>query len=164
MKESKWWPHFTAFCSKTKLEDEQICDFIDNLFDTWEEDEKLYPFVLLQEHGSMAEKRVLGKSDIETEELSENDYINLTLKKVSAWAKQNSIFNNKLGRFLTDRTCIIRALRGEYYKPIFLFCSDFLNSYGPLNEEDILKKNSIRAFHQNLYGTLKIALKEKFVD
>ena len=140
VQDSKWWEHFTKFCYKSKLEDGKECEFIDKLFSLWESDEKILPYVLSQKIAEDAEANLVGK--IETKEISESDYIKITLKKASVWAKQNRIYNNKLGSFLSDPTCITRALRGEYYKPLFMFCSDFLSRYGELTEEDILKKNS----------------------
>ena len=162
VKDGKWWEHFTSFCYKSELEDGREHEFVDKLFSSWESEEKLFPFVLSQKLAQDVELSLTNK--VETQEISETDYINLTLKKVSIWAKQNRVYNNKLGAFLSDSTCIARALRGEFYKPLFMFCSDFLNRYGEPTEEDILKKNSIRAFHPELYETLKVALNVKFRD
>lgn len=162
VQESKWWNHFSFFCGKSKLSSGKEKEFVELLFSLWEEKEKLYPYVLSQKLAEDVESRLL--ENIEAESFSEMDYINLTLKKASIWAKQNRIYNNKLGCFLSDQACILRAMRGEYYKPLFMFCSDFLNKYGDLTEDDILKKNSIRAFHPEIYEALKIALNAKFID
>ena len=164
VQESKWWNHFVDFCNKSKLEDGKEESFIEKLFSKWESEEKLFPYVLSQKLAEDVESSFFALNSEDTKSLTENDYINLTLRKASAWAKQNRIYNNKLGRFLTDSACIARALRGEFYKPLFLFCSDFLNQYGEPSEEDVLKKNSIRAFHPELYEILKTSLNVKFVD
>ena len=164
VKDSKWWEHFTNFCYKSNLEDGKEKEFIEKLFSAWEEEEKIYPYVLSQKLAEDVESSMFEKTIDETESLTEDDYIRITLKKASVWAKQNNIYNNKLGRFLTDQTCILKALRGEYYKPIFMFCSLFLDKYGSLSEDDILKKNSIRAFHRELYDILKTSLNTNFVD
>lgn len=161
VKEGKWWPHFQSFCDNSTLENGKEAEFIQRLFDSWEENNKLYPYVLSQEQAKMIERRM--KENVETESLSENDYINLTLRKANTWAIKNRIYNNKLGNFLNNPTCQLLALRGEYYKPLFFFCRSFLNKY-KLSEDDVLKKNSIRAFHKDLYEALKRALTENFVD
>lgn len=164
VKDGKWWEYFTNFCYKSNLEDGQESEFVKRLFDAWDGDEKIYPYVLSQKLAQDVEKSFSEKQVNETESLSENDYINLTLKKATIWAKQNNIYNNKLGKFLNDPVCILRALRGEFYKPLFMFNSNFLNQYGELTEEDILKKNSIRAFHTDLYDILRISLGNDFMD
>ena len=164
VKDGKWWEHFTKFCYKSNLEDGKEKDFIERLFSAWEEEDKLFPYVLSQKLAEDVEASMSEQTTEETKELTENDYINLTLRKASAWSRQNNIFNNKLGRFLTDPTCITKALRGEFYKPLFMFCSLFLDRYGELSEEDVLKKNSIRAFHKELYDMLKSSLNVNFVD
>ena len=161
VQEGKWWAHFQDFCNSSTLENGKEAEFIQQLFDSWEEEGKLYPHVLSQEYTKMIERRM--KETTETESLSEDDYIKLTLKKVNTWAVKNRVYNNKLGRFLNDPTCQALALRGEYYKPIFFFCKGFLSKH-KLSEDDVLKKNSIRAFHQDLYEALKISLAENFVD
>ena len=125
---------------------------------------KLFPYVFSQEISKKVEARILEKSKQEVKALTEDDYINMTLSKAALWAKRNNVLNNKLRRFLLDNTCILKALRGEYYKPIFLFCSDFYDRCNDITEEDLLKKNSIRAFHPQLYEALKEVLREKFVD
>lgn len=162
VQDGKWWEHFTKFCSESNIEDGREQEFIDRLFSLWESDNKLLPYVLSQKIAKDVELAILNK--IDTQEISETDYIALTLKKAAAWAKQNKIYNNKLGRFLSDSVCITKALRGEYYKPLFMFCSDFLSRYGSLSEDDLLKKSSIRAFHPELYESLKAALNVKFRD
>ena len=162
VKDGKWWKHFLNFCYNSKLEDGREKDFIEELFCAWDSDDKIYPYVLSQKIAKDAELSVAGKR--KTQEISETDYIKLTLKKAAAWARQNKICDNKLGRFLSDSVCITRALRGEYYKPLFMFCSDFLSRYGNLSEDDLLKKSSIRAFHPELYESLKTALNTKFRD
>ena len=164
VKDGKWWEYFTNFCYKSNLEDGQESEFIKRLFDAWNDEGKIYPYVLAQKLAQDVEKSFSEKQIEETESLSESDYINLTLKKATAWAKQNNIYNNRLGRFLSDPACILRALRGEFYKPLFLFCSDFAEKNGELTEEDVLKKSSIRAFHPELYEMLKYSLGTKFID
>lgn len=164
VQEGKWWEHFKNFAKSSKLSDEQVNEFLNNLFDSWEGEEKLFPYVFSQEISKKVEARILEKSKQEVKVLTEDDYINMTLSKAALWAKRNNILNNKLRRFLLDNTCILKALRGEYYKPIFLFCSDFYDRCNDITEEDLLKKNSIRAFHPQLYEALKEVLREKFVD
>ena len=161
VQEGKWWAHFRNFCNGSTLENGKEIEFVQRLFDSWEEESKLYPHVLSQEYAKMIERRM--KENIETEKLSEGDYIKLTLRKANTWAVRNKICDNKLGSFLKNSTCQLLALRGEYYKPIFFFCRSFLDRY-ELSEDDILKKNSIRAFHQDLYEALKNSLAEDFVD
>lgn len=164
VQEGKWWEHFKNFAKSSKLSDEQVNEFLNNLFDSWEGEEKLFPYVFSQEVSKKVEARILEKSKQEVKALTEDNYINMTLSKAALWAKRNNILNNKLRRFLLDNTCILKALRGEYYKPIFLFCSDFCDRCNDITEEDLLKKNSIRAFHPQLYEALKEVLREKFVD
>lgn len=164
VKTSKWWNHFTGFCYKSRLDDGSEKKFIEKLFAKWDNESKIYPYVLSQKIADDVESSMLGQTIEDTESLSEDDYINLTLKKATIWAKRNNIEENKLGRFLTDQACIMRALRGEFYKPLFMFSSSFLNQYGQLSEEEILKKNSIRAFHPELYDALKASLNVSFVD
>ena len=162
VQEGKWWKHFTDFCDGSGIENGKEQEFIEKLFSSWESDEKLLPYVLSQKIAKDIEFGIVNK--VETTKISEKDYINITLKKAALWAKQNQVYNNKLGRFLNDPTCIMRALRGEYYKPLFLFCSSFISRYGELSEEDVLKKNSIRAFHPEIYEALKTAINVNFVD
>lgn len=162
VQDGKWWEHFVKFCDNSELENGMEEQFIDKLFSLWEEDGKILPYVLSQKIAGDAESSLLGKVD--TKELSETDYINQTLRKAAIWARQNKIYNNVLGKFLSDPISITKALRGEYYKPLFMFCSDFIDRYGQLNEEEELKKNSIRAFHPKLYNSIKLALNAKFKD
>lgn len=162
VQEGKWWKFFADFCKKSELKDGKEPDFIEKLFSLWEEDAKIYPYALSQEIAKLAEESILERVD--AQEVTEADYIAMTFRKAALWAKQNRVYNNKIGKFLTDPTCILRATRGEYYKPLFMFCSDFLRQYGELTENDVLKKNSIRAFHPDIYEALKTALNEKFVD
>ena len=164
VKDGKWWEHFTKFCYKSNLEDGKEKEFAEKLFAAWENDEKLFPYVLSQKLADDVESSMFDQTADEAETLSEDDYIKLTLKKVAIWAKQNKIYNNKLGSFLNNPVCITKALRGEFYKPLFMFSSSFLNQYGQLSEEEILKKKSIKAFHPELYDALKTSLNVNFVD
>ena len=162
VRDSKWWKHFVNFCYKSRLEDGLEKQFIEKLFFTWDGNGKIYPYVLSQKIAQDVESSLDGK--IETEEISETEYIKLTLKKVFTWARQNNICDNKLGNFLINPACILRALRGEYYKPLFMFSVPFIERYGELTEDDVLKKNSIRAFHPEVYDMLKQALGAQFID
>ena len=100
---------------------------------------------------------------VETKKLGENDYIKATLIKMAEWAKRNHVSENKLGKFITDPGCQMLALRGNFYKPLFFFSKSFLDRYN-LTENDVLKKNSIRAFHPTVYDALKISLGDDFID
>ena len=162
VQESKWWRYFTDFCNSSSVDN---CEykFVVRLFSLWEEKEKLYPYVLSQAYAKKIEQDIKEKDEFKTESLSDSDYIKLTLEKAKVWAKRNKITENKLGKFLTDSSCQLLALRGEYYKPLFFFSKSFLNRY-ELTEDDILKKNSIRAFQTKLYDLLKDSLGEDFID
>lgn len=166
VQESKWWKHFTEFAGKSKLSDRDVIDLIERLFFNWkEEDGKLYPFVFSQKIAVDVENDIIASKESKTSALSETDYIKLTLSKASDWAKQNNILNNKFGKFLLDPNCMFRASRGEYYKPLFLFCTDFFNRYSSrCTEDDLLKKKSIRAFHPEIYDMIKKSLMDKFID
>ena len=162
VQEGKWWNHFVKFSANSVLDDKEE-EFIKLLFDLWEGPQKLYPYVLSQEYAKKIEQRMNEKSKFDTKKLNENDYIKLTLVKVNDWAKKNHITENKLGSFLINPTCQMIALRGNLYKPLFLFSKSFLDRYTP-TEEEVLKKNSIRAFHPALYDSLKISKGNDFID
>ena len=165
VRDGKWWVHFKNFAYGSKLPNGFEKVFIDKLFDSLaDKDDKIYPFVLSQKIAKDVEKSFGDVQIEETESLTENDYIISTLKKASLWAKQNGICDNKLGSFLSNPTCMLKASRGEFYKPLFLFCSDFVNKYGGPSKEEQLKKNSIRAFHVDVYDALRQSLMNKFVD
>ena len=162
VQESKWWNHFTEFCSTSKLGDDEE-KFVKQLFESWDSNDKLFPYVLSQKYAKDIESNMLENSGVETKKLSDSDYIRITLMKAAHWATKNHVQNNKIGNFLKDPACQALALRGEYYKPLFFFSKSFLEKYS-LTEEDELKKNSIRAFHPLLYISLKSSLAEDFVD
>ena len=162
VQESKWWKHFVNFSGNSVLDDKEE-EFVKQLFDLWEGPQKLYPHVLSQEYAKKIEQRMKERSKFDTKKLNESDYIKLTLIKVNDWAKKNHVIENKLGNFLNNPACQMIALRGGLYKPLFLFCRSFLGRYTP-SEEEVLKKNSIRAFHPALYDSLKISLGNDFID
>ena len=164
VQDGKWWKFFINFCTESKLADGSEEEFIKQLFESWDEKGKLYPYVLSQEIAGMIEKRMLSAQEHEEKILTDDDYIKITLRKAMVWAKENHITNNKIGAFLISPVCIMRALRGDYYKPLFMFSEPFLKKYGDLSEEDVLKKSSIRAFHPEIYNILKQALNINFVD
>ena len=164
VQEGKWWNHFANFCSKSKLANGTEEKFISKLFESWEEEGKLFPYVLSTELAKTVEQSLIESDGHIEKVLTENDYIKITLRKAVLWAKDNHIYNNKLGVFLTNPVCILKALRGEYYKPLFMFSAPFVQRYGELSEEDVLKKNSIRAFHPEIYNILKQALGTQFVE
>lgn len=164
VQEGKWWKFFTDFCAESKLSNGDEDRFTEQLFESWEEDTKLYPYVLSQEISKVIENRIIEVKNHEERILADDDYIKITLRKAISWAKENHVINNKIGAFLISNTCILKALRGEYYKPLFMFSKPFLERYGELSEEDVLKKNSIRAFHPDIYNLIRQALNINFVD
>lgn len=165
VQDSKWWVHFKNFAYKSKLPDGSEREFIEKLFDALsDKEEKIFPFVLSQEIANKIEKSFNDVQIKETISLTETEYLSTTLKKAVNWANSNGVYNNKLGAFLTNPICMLRASRGDFYKPLFLFCSDYVSKYGIGSEEENLKKSSIRAFHPKLYESIKQSLMDKFID
>lgn len=162
VQDSKWWNHFVGFSANSVLDGKEE-EFIKQLFNLWEGPQKLYPYVLSQEYARKIELRMKESSSVETKKLGENDYIKATFIKMADWAKRNHVSENKLGKFITDPACQMLALRGNFYKPLFFFSKSFLDKYN-LTENDVLKKNSIRAFHPTIYDALKISLGDDFID
>lgn len=167
VQEGKWWNYFVNFCDNTRLASGIEEKFISQLFESWEEEGKLLPYVLGTEYAKLIEGRILESEEHKEnaeKPLTEYDYIKLTLRKAIMWGKENQIYVNKIGAFLTSPYCVFKALRGEYYKPLFMFSAPFIEKYGELSEEDILKKNSIRAFHPEIYDLIRHSLDDQFVE
>ena len=160
VRESKWYPHFEKFALTTRLEDGDIDAFLDRLFS---DDSVIWPFVLSQDRARQLEKNILDEKAHYKQGLSEKDYIKETLKGCKAWCKSKGITENQLGEFMKDPAVQSLADRGRYYMPMFLFSRVFLSKH-ELTEDDILKKNSLRAFNSSVYEALKVALKDDFID
>ena len=165
IQDSKWWSHFRKFCAKSKLADGAEENFIIELFNSWDDkSDKIFPYVLSTGFAGDVEEALLDSGNYAKKTLTEEEYIKITLRKAVMWARDNHITNNKIGAFLVSPLCITKALRGEYYKPLFMFSVPFIERYGELTEDDVLKKNSIRAFHPEVYDMLKQALGAQFID
>lgn len=161
---SKWWHFFINFCNKSKIQDGYEESFIKMIFGCWDKSTKMYPYVLSTDYAKDKEVEFIGMKDSILTGMTENEFIKETLNKISLWSRQNKITENKIGKFLTDKVCIYRALRGEFYKPLFLFSAPFLERYGNMCEDDLLKKSSIRTFHKGIYEALRQSLGDDFAD
>jgi hypothetical protein len=161
---TRWWVSFKTIAERSSLPDGYEQKFVSEVFNLVtnnNESAVVYPTMLISKSGIEAENYLKSQeSQYVKPKMSDVDYIVETFKKAKLWCKKNSITENCLKAFFTDRGIMEMASRGFYYLPLFLFSRPYIMLYG----DDKLQKSAIRAFHPEVYEKLKSSLGDDFLD
>ena len=159
VRNSRWWTHFekaSTFISREDVKPFMAYFFKEELFD-----ETILPHMLANKRGRAIYKdfSLLKETDVFT---GNKNKVNYTLKEISNWSVKEGINNNKIEKFVKDRTNVLKIERGILYEPLFLFSKEYLKDR---NVEDCdIKKMLFKKSHSKVYEVIKKISGDDFIE
>lgn len=160
VKDSKWWVHFEK--ASTFISYDDVVPFLEYIFTTSYQDEKILPHFLNKKYTKDLYETFIYLKNVKKEKTNTIDRIENTLRYILIWCKKNNIKEDKIVRFLEDRSNIMKIERNTLYEPVFYFSKKYMED--KFIEDLNLKKAVFKSSFPKVYDVLKKISLEDFLE